>query len=118
MAKLLIRGGNPLKGTVEISGSKNSALPIIGAACRAEGESALENIPRDIDVYPICKTRQEWGAEIWLDEQNRLHVNPERLESHQASYDLVRRMRASFYVQGCCWPAWVKLRCPCREAAH
>ncbi|HHV94151.1 MAG TPA: UDP-N-acetylglucosamine 1-carboxyvinyltransferase [Firmicutes bacterium] len=100
MAKLLIRGGNPLKGTVEISGSKNSALPIIVAACLAEGESVLENIPRDIDVYTICKILQELGAEIWFDEQNRLHVNPERLESHQASYDLVRRMRASFYVAG------------------
>ena len=70
MAKLLIRGGTPLKGTVEISGSKNSALPIIVAACLAEGESVLENIPRDIDVYTICKILQELGAEIWFDEAN------------------------------------------------
>ncbi|NMB46357.1 MAG: UDP-N-acetylglucosamine 1-carboxyvinyltransferase [Firmicutes bacterium] len=100
MAKLLIRGGTPLKGNVRISGAKNSALPIIVAACLADGESVLENIPRDIDVYTISMILQELGAEIWFDEQKRLHVIPDGLDRYQASYDLVRRMRASFYVTG------------------
>ena len=100
VAKLLIRGGTPLKGTVEISGAKNSALPIIVAACLAEGESILENIPHDIDVYTISMILRDLGAEIWLDRENRLHVVPDGLEGYQASYDLVRRMRASFYVTG------------------
>ena len=100
VAKLVIRGGTPLRGTVNISGAKNSALPIIVASCLAEGESILENIPRDIDVYTISMILRELGAEIWFDEANRLHIIPDGLERHQASYDLVRRMRASFYVAG------------------
>ena len=100
VAKLIVRGGTPLKGKVRISGAKNSALPIIVAACLAEGESVLENIPRDIDVYTISMILRELGANIWFDEADRLHVIPDGLEKHQASYDLVRRMRASFYVAG------------------
>ncbi len=100
MAKLLIRGGTPLKGTVNISGAKNSALPIIVAACLADGESVLENIPQGIDVYTISMILKDLGAQIWFDESKRLHVIPDGLDRYQASYDLVRRMRASFYVAG------------------
>lgn len=100
VAKLIVKGGTPLKGKVRISGAKNSALPIIVAACLAEGESILENIPRDIDVYTISMILRELGAKIWFDEKERLHVVPDGLDKHQASYDLVRRMRASFYVAG------------------
>lgn len=100
VAKLLIRGGTPLKGMVNISGAKNSALPIIVAACLADGESILENIPQDIDVYTISLILRELGAEIWFDERKHLHVIPDGLDRYQASYDLVRKMRASFYVTG------------------
>lgn len=100
MAKLLIQGGKPLRGRVNISGAKNSALPVIVAACLAEGESIIENIPHDTDVYTMSAILQELGAEIWFDADSRLHIRAGNLKCYKAPYDLVRRMRASFYVSG------------------
>ena len=81
----------------------NSALPIIVAACLADGESVLENIPQGIDVYTISMILKDLGAQIWFDESKRLHVIPDGLDRYQASYDLVRRMRASFMWQAYSW---------------
>lgn len=101
MSRLVIEGGKPLRGTVEISGAKNSALAIIVAAALAEeGESILENIPRGSDINTICLILEDLGAEVWFDEENRLHIKAKNLHKHQASYDLVRKMRASFYSAG------------------
>lgn len=101
MSRLIIEGGRPLQGTVEISGAKNSALAIIVAAALAtEGESVLENIPHGSDITTICQILQDLGAKIWFDEEQRLHVQGQNLQKHQASYDLVRKMRASFYSAG------------------
>lgn len=101
MARLVINGGKPLKGEVEISGAKNSALPIIVAAALAtEGETVLENVPKDSDVGTICLILRRLGVEVWFDDDGRLHVKGQTLEGFQAPYDLVRRMRASFYCSG------------------
>lgn len=101
MSRLVIEGGVPLRGSVEISGAKNSALAIIVAAALAtEGESVLENVPRGSDVGTICQILNDLGVEIWYDEDKRLHIKGQSLNKHQASYDLVRKMRASFYSAG------------------
>lgn len=101
MSKLVIEGGRPLKGSVEISGAKNSALAIIvAAALAAEGESVLENIPQGSDITTICEILQDLGVEVWFDEGGRLRVKGQNLTKYQASYDLVRKMRASFYCAG------------------
>lgn len=101
MSKLVIEGGKPLVGSVEISGAKNSALAIIVAAALAEeGESVLENIPRGSDITTICEILRDLGAAVWFDEEGKLHVQGQGLNKHQASYDLVRKMRASFYCAG------------------
>lgn len=101
MSRLIVEGGRPLRGSVEISGAKNSALAIVVAAALAtEGECVLDNIPRGSDVATICQILQDLGAEVWYDDQDRLHVKGQNLHKHQASYDLVRRMRASFYSAG------------------
>src|SRR5690554_5332980 len=101
MSRLIIEGGNPLKGSVEISGAKNSALAIIVAAALAtEGESVLENIPHGSDVGTVCEILRDLGAEVWFDDDNKLHIRGQNLYKHQASYDLVRKMRASFYSAG------------------
>ncbi len=101
MARLVIHGGNALHGEVRISGAKNSALAIIVAAALAtEGESVLENIPHDSDVGTICLILRSLGVEAWFDSQGRLHVNGKTLNRYQAPYDLVRKMRASFYCAG------------------
>lgn len=101
MSRLVIEGGRPLHGSVEISGAKNSALAIIvAAALAAEGESILENIPRGSDITTICGILQELGAEASFDKDHRLHINGQGLSNFRASYDLVRKMRASFYSAG------------------
>ena len=71
MARLIIDGGKPLEGTVQISGAKNSALAIIVAAALAtEGESVLENIPHDGDVGTICLILRSLGVEVWFDRKD------------------------------------------------
>lgn len=101
MSVLIIEGGRPLRGSVDISGAKNSALAIVVAAALAtEGECVLDNIPQGSDVNTICQILQDLGVEVWYDDQRRLHVRGEMLSKHKASYELVRRMRASFYSAG------------------
>ena len=101
MARLIIEGGKPLRGMVEISGAKNSALAIIVAAALAtEGECVLDNIPQGSDIGTICLILQDLGVGVWFDDQERLHVRGSTLNKHTASYDLVRKMRASFYSAG------------------
>jgi len=101
MAKLVIQGGSRLHGEVKVSGAKNSALPIIVAAALAvEGECILDNIPKNTDVGTICLILRSLGVDVWFDEQDRLHVVGATLREYQAPYDLVRRMRASFYTAG------------------
>jgi len=100
MSSLWIRGGIPLRGDVRISGAKNSALPVMVAACLAEEESVLGRVPMNRDVLNMCHVLNELGASAWFDEQNDLHVDGSGLSSCRAPYKLVRKMRASFYVSG------------------
>ncbi len=100
MAKLVIQGGNRLEGTIPISGAKNSALAIIMAAALAHGESVLENVPQDTDVAIACQILEELGAKTFWDEEGRLHIRANGIRAYQAPYELVRRMRASFYIAG------------------
>ena len=60
----------------------------------------MDNIPQGSDVNTICQILQDLGVEVWYDDQRRLHVRGETLSKHKASYELVRRMRASFYSAG------------------
>ncbi len=101
MSRVVIEGGRPLRGSVQISGAKNSALAIIvAAALAAEGESILEYIPQGSDITTICEILQELGAEAFFDDDHRLHIKGQGLNKSRASYDLVRKMRASFYSAG------------------
>lgn len=100
MAIMRVRGGAPLYGRVEIGGSKNSALGILAAAAMADGVSILENIPRHTDIFVMCKILEELGAEIWLDEKGRFHVDGSGLSHDKPSYELARRIRGSIYSAG------------------
>lgn len=101
MAKFVIQGGKRLHGEVCVSGAKNSALPIIVAAALAtEGECVIDNVPRDSDVGTICLILHSLGIEVWFDQNDKLHVVGSTLNSYKAPYDLVRKMRASFYTAG------------------
>jgi UDP-N-acetylglucosamine 1-carboxyvinyltransferase len=103
MDKLVIRGGNPLLGTVRISGAKNAALPCMAAALLTEEPVILENIPQVRDIETTRKLLAAMGAEVELGygrAQHRTTICAKNLASPEASYELVKTMRASTLVLG------------------
>ncbi|MGI6128914.1 MAG: UDP-N-acetylglucosamine 1-carboxyvinyltransferase [bacterium] len=100
MDKLVIEGGQVLKGVITASGAKNSALPIIVAAALAKEESVLDNVPHGTDVDVVCAILSSLGVDVAWDGPGRLRINGDGLNKTKAPYELVRKMRASFYVAG------------------
>ena len=103
MDKLVIRGGTPLLGTVRISGAKNAALPCMAAALLTDEPVILENIPQVRDIETTRKLLSAMGAEVELGygrAQHRTTICALNLASPEASYDLVKTMRASTLVLG------------------
>ena len=100
MDKILIRGGRPLRGKVQVRGAKNATLPIMAAAILAEqGPCVLHNVPCLHDVFSMDKILGEFG--ISIDFTGRcMTIDAQSANSWEAGYDLVRRMRASFFVLG------------------
>jgi UDP-N-acetylglucosamine 1-carboxyvinyltransferase len=97
--KLVIRGGKKLKGTVEISGAKNAALPIMTAAILAPGHYILSRVPGLRDVMTMGRLLANLGAGFHHERQ-KTFLSTERLTVFEAPYDLVRTMRASILVLG------------------
>jgi UDP-N-acetylglucosamine 1-carboxyvinyltransferase len=103
MDKLVIRGGNALLGTVRISGAKNAALPCMAAALLTEEPVILENIPQVRDIETTRKLLAAMGAEVELGygrAHHRTTICARTLASPEASYELVKTMRASTLVLG------------------
>ncbi len=101
MDKFVIEGGTPLKGTIPISGSKNAALPLIAASLLADTPSIIHNIPRLQDIYTFNNVLRVVGAKVdFHDQENKLVIDPSNVSYLEAPYDLVRKMRASFYMLG------------------
>jgi len=99
MDKIIIVGGNSLKGSVNISGAKNAALPIIAACLLTGGWHRLYQIPRLRDIQTIREIMSRMGV-LFRDEDGGLSVNSENLTEGEASYDLVKTMRASILLLG------------------
>ena len=103
MDKLVVRGGNPLFGTVRASGAKNAALPAMAAALLTEDIVILENIPQVRDIITERNLLAAMGAEVELGygrAQHRTTLSCRNLFNAEASYDLVKTMRASTLVLG------------------
>jgi len=104
MDKFVIRGGNPLLGTVKISGAKNSALPAMAAALLTDEPVVLENIPQVRDIETERRLLAAMGAEVELGygrAQHRTTICCRALSQNpEASYELVKTMRASTLVLG------------------
>ncbi|HWZ12804.1 MAG TPA: UDP-N-acetylglucosamine 1-carboxyvinyltransferase [Acidobacteriaceae bacterium] len=103
MDKFIIRGGNPLLGTVRVSGAKNSALPCMAAALLTEEEVVLENIPQVRDIETERKLLASMGAEVELGygrAQHRTTIRCAVLSDPVAKYEIVKTMRASSLVLG------------------
>ena len=98
MDKIVIKGGKPLQGDVQISGAKNAALPILASALLTSGENTFHNIPDLMDIKTIKKLLKSMGVQI--DGNETCKVSAEKITSCDAPYDLVKTMRASVLVLG------------------
>jgi len=99
MDKFVINGGIPLKGEVEISGAKNAVLPIMAATIIIPGEYRLRNVPALRDTYTMIRLLEMVGATVHY-ENNIMDIDTNHCDTPVAPYDLVKTMRASFYVLG------------------
>ncbi len=106
MDKIVIEGGVRLKGTVEISGAKNAALPIMAAALLTDEKCVIKNVPPLRDVYTMMRILRQLGIKAQM-EQGRLIIEPKGYKGYLAPYKLVSTMRASFCVLG---PILAKLK--------
>ncbi|QYJ14906.1 UDP-N-acetylglucosamine 1-carboxyvinyltransferase 1 [Rubrobacter xylanophilus DSM 9941] len=99
MERFVIQGGARLRGEVEVSGAKNSALKLAAAALLAPGRTLLHNVPRIRDMQTMLQLLDALGAEAGF-EGDTLEVDATGIDSYTAPYELVRQMRASIIVLG------------------
>ncbi len=99
MDKILIRGGVPLNGTVHVQGAKNAALPLMAASLLAEETCVLHNVPCLHDIFSMDKILTHMGMGIDFTGRS-MTLEPRGVSLPEAPYDLVRKMRASFFVLG------------------
>jgi len=103
MDKLVIRGGNPLVGTIRVSGAKNAALPAMAAALLTDEPVILENIPQVRDIETERKLLASMGAEVSPRQgraNDRITISCRTLSDPVARYEIVKTMRASSLVLG------------------
>lgn len=98
--KFVINGGNRLYGEISIGGAKNAAVAIIPAIILAGDVCRLENLPNISDVAVISRILQEMGATVTRINKNTVEIDPRRIATCVAEYDLVRNMRGSYYLLG------------------
>jgi UDP-N-acetylglucosamine 1-carboxyvinyltransferase len=100
LEKFYIKGGNPLNGMVTIGGAKNAAVAIMPAALLADDPCIIDNLPYIDDVITLADILKEVGAKVSLSKKGRVSIDGSTVTSHRAPYDMVKRMRASYYLLG------------------
>ena len=103
MEQYLIRGGNPLVGTVKIGGAKNSALGILAAAIMSDEKVTIRNLPDVNDIHIFLKAIKSIGAEVEYPDPNDCHVVTicgKNIFTHEIDNDYIRKIRASYYLIG------------------
>ncbi|CDD26521.1 uDP-N-acetylglucosamine 1-carboxyvinyltransferase 2 [Clostridium sp. CAG:452] len=100
MEKLVITGPTPLKGEVNISGAKNSAVAILPATLLIDGVCVINNVPNIVDIKLSCEILEGLGAKIkWID-RNSLEIDTRNITKTVAPIELTRKFRASYYLIG------------------
>ena len=94
MDKLVIQGGHPFSGSVQIAGAKNAALPILAASLLGGTQVSLANVPHVSDVTSMLELLRGLGAEVGPLRNGRLSLSTADVLSSETTYDIVRRMRA------------------------
>ncbi len=100
MEKLIVRGPARISGEIRINGAKNSALPIIPAAILADSAVTLENIPRIEDINIQMEIIESLGARAYWVGENSVRIDPTGVKSVMPPYELVKKLRASYYLMG------------------
>lgn len=100
MDKLLIKGGFPLAGEINISGAKNAALPILAATILADHPVTVGNVPHLHDITTTMELLGRMGAQLTVDERMNIEVDSSNIREFFAPYDLVKTMRSSILVLG------------------
>jgi UDP-N-acetylglucosamine 1-carboxyvinyltransferase len=102
--KIIVRGGRQLEGEVAVSGSKNAALPILISSLLTSETCVYQGIPNLVDINTTLKLLAGLGVDVdkesWARDSGDLTLRAERVKNLEASYDLVKTMRASFLVAG------------------
>ena len=99
MDKIIISGGKPLSGEIEISGAKNAALPILAATLLSSEPQHLTRVPKVVDLFTMQKLLRAMGAQI-TEHDGVCTIEVKQIESCQAQYEWVKTMRASVLVLG------------------
>ena len=100
MDKLLINGPSKIEGEIRISGSKNSALPILASGLLSKGSVRIGNLPHLNDVTTMIELLSCLGVDLLIDEKLGVELNAEKITQFTAPYELVKTMRASILVLG------------------
>ncbi|MEF9989757.1 MAG: UDP-N-acetylglucosamine 1-carboxyvinyltransferase [Christensenellaceae bacterium] len=100
MEKIIIHGGIPLRGSVDVTGAKNAAVAILPATILARGICVIENLPQIADVLIIKRILTEIGAEVEFDNHGTMTIDTTNIHTSKVTMNLVKRMRASYYLLG------------------
>ena len=100
MEQYIMKGGNPLKGEVTISGAKNAALGILAASIMTDETVTLENLPNVRDIRVLLQAIQEIGARVEYVDTNTVKINGSNISSVSIDYEFIRKIRASYYLLG------------------
>lgn len=99
MPRIRVRRSGALKGSIKIDGAKNAVLPIIAASLLVDGKCTLKSVPNLRDVHVISDLLRHLGAEVEYSD-GVLTIDSTNINTYEAPYDLVKKMRASFLVMG------------------
>ena len=100
MEKLLVKGGNKLKGEVTISGAKNAAVAILPACLLVKGNCRIENLPDIKDVKLFLRILEQLNADVKYIDKNTVDIDCTNVDSYRPLGDLTRKMRGSSYLMG------------------
>ncbi|HPP35708.1 MAG TPA: UDP-N-acetylglucosamine 1-carboxyvinyltransferase [Clostridiales bacterium] len=100
MEKIIIHGRKLLKGDIYISGAKNAAVAVLPAALLIEGSCRIENLPDIKDTRILEETLTQLGAKVTFEDRNTVLIDSTDVNSYIASYDMIKSMRASYYLLG------------------
>ena len=100
MARYEIKGGTPLNGSVTISGAKNAVVAILPAALLVDGVCRIENVPDISDVRVLLTMLEDLGAKVTMEGTETVIIDSTNITSTEPSAELVRKMRASYYLMG------------------